>query len=62
MGVVRTKCPVTGRAIDTGIETDKESFGRFPSFIGRVFCPHCKTEHGWTKDTAWVAEDGEPPA
>jgi hypothetical protein len=60
MAAVRTKCPVTGRAIDTGIETDKVSFGRFPHFVGRVFCPHCQSEHGWSRDTAWVAEDDEP--
>ncbi len=59
MSVVRTRCPVTGRAIDTGIDTDEASFARFPSFIGRVFCTHCSTEHGWTKDTAWVSTDDE---
>jgi hypothetical protein len=59
MGMVRTTCPVTGRPIDTGIETDMASFRRFPPFTGRVFCPYCSSEHGWTKETAWVVEDGE---
>jgi hypothetical protein len=58
MGVVWTKCPVTGQAIDTRIETDDASFHRFPPFIGHVFCPHCKTDHEWTKDSAWVADAG----
>ena len=28
MGMVMVKCPLTGRAIPTGIETDSESFQR----------------------------------
>jgi hypothetical protein len=59
MPMVFTACPVTGQPIDTGIEIDDVSFVRLPSFVGRVFCPHCKSEHEWTKDKAWVA-DGPP--
>jgi hypothetical protein len=57
MGAVHTKCPVTGQAIETGIETDEVSFRRFPHFVGHIFCPHCKSEHEWTRDTAWVVEE-----
>jgi hypothetical protein len=60
MAFVFTDCPATGQPIDTGIEIDEASFGRLPSFIGKIFCPHCQTEHGWTKDKAWVA-DHKPP-
>jgi hypothetical protein len=56
MSFVFTDCPVTGQPIDTGIEIDEASFARLPSFIGKIFCPHCQTEHGWTKDKAWVTE------
>jgi hypothetical protein len=31
-----------------------------PSFVGRVFCRHCSSEHEWSKDAAWVVEDGKP--
>jgi hypothetical protein len=30
MGIVMIKCPQTGRAIPTGIKTDRESFGAQP--------------------------------
>jgi hypothetical protein len=56
MGVVMTTCPATGQHIDTGIETDEQSFARLPDFVARVFCVHCACEHAWSKDKAWVAE------
>ena len=37
MGMVMVKCPQTGQAIPTGIETDRESFARsavFSNFVG----------------------------
>jgi hypothetical protein len=33
MGMVMVKCPQTGRAIPTGIQTDRESFRRSPVFF-----------------------------
>ena len=57
MAMVLTKCPVTGHPIETGVEVDEASFARLPNFIGRVFCPHCKEEHGWTKEKSWVADE-----
>jgi hypothetical protein len=41
MGMVMVKCPQTGRAIPTGIKTDRESFGRSPVFFGHTRCPIC---------------------
>jgi hypothetical protein len=60
MGEVMTTCPVTGQPIATGIDTDEASFARVPAFTAKVFCPHCQSEHDWSKDKAWVAEDGKP--
>ena len=60
MAIVLTRCPATGQPIVTGVEIDEVSFARLPSFVGRVFCPHCSTEHEWTKDGAWVAEEARP--
>jgi hypothetical protein len=57
MGAVLTKCPVTGEDIATGIETDKGSLARAHSLVSLVYCPHCKIEHQWTKETAWVADE-----
>ena len=60
MAKIFTACPVTGQAIDTGIEIDENSFARLPSFTGKIFCPHCGSEHEWSKDTAQVV-DGDKP-
>ncbi len=62
MDTVFTRCPVTGWPVDTGIDTDEASFRRFPPFVGRVFCPHCKSEHEWTKNSAWVGDEGKQPS
>ena len=61
MPKVFTTCLVTGQPIDTGIEIDEASFVRLPSFVGRIFCPHCKIEHGWTKESARVVERKPQP-
>jgi len=60
MPTVFTTCPVSGQPIDTGIDIDDASFARLPDFVGKIFCPHCGTEHEWSKDNARVV-DGETP-
>ena len=60
MPKIFTTCLVTGQPIDTGIETDEASFALLPTFLGKIFCPHCAREHGWSKDTAQVV-DGDKP-
>jgi hypothetical protein len=56
MGMVMVKCPQTGRAIPTGIKTDRESFRRSPVFFARTRCPICHTDHAWFAPEAWVDE------
>ncbi|OKO77607.1 hypothetical protein [Bradyrhizobium sp. AS23.2] len=56
MGMVMIKCPQTGRAIPTGIETDRESFRRLPVFFGHTRCPNCNANHDWFAREAWVDE------
>jgi hypothetical protein len=56
MGMVMVKCPQTGRAIPTGIETDRESFRRSPVFFARTRCTICHTDHAWFAPEAWVDE------
>ena len=53
-------CLVTGQLIDTNIEIDEASFARLPGFVGKIFCPHCGSEHEWSKDTAKVIDGDEP--
>jgi hypothetical protein len=54
MGMVMVKCPQTGRAIPTGIKSDRESFRRSSVFFGR--CPICHVDHAWFAQEAWVDE------
>jgi hypothetical protein len=58
MGMVMIKCPQTGRAIPTGIKTDRESFRRKPVFFARTRCPNCHIDHTWFAREAWVSEFG----
>jgi hypothetical protein len=58
MGMVMVKCPQTGHAIPTGIQTDHESFGRRAVFFSRTRCPICRTDPAWFAREAWVDEPG----
>jgi hypothetical protein len=59
MAKIFIDCPVTGRPIDTAIEIDEASFARLPSFVGKMFCPHCGAEHDWSKASARVVDEGK---
>jgi hypothetical protein len=56
MGMLVTTCPVTGRKIETGIETDQSSMEMTPQFVATVHCPHCDAEHTFTKKDIFVCE------
>lgn len=58
MGMVMIECPQTGRAIPTGIQTDRDSFMRSAVFFSRTRCPICDTDHSWFAPEAWVQEPG----
>lgn len=58
MGMVMIKCPQTGRAIPTGINADRESFGHSIVFFRRTHCPICRIDHAWFAREAWVHEPG----
>jgi len=42
----------------TGIEIDRESFGRSTVFFSRTRCPICRADHAWFAREAWVDEPG----
>jgi hypothetical protein len=56
MGLVMFRCPETGRAVSTGIETDRATFRSMPVFFGRTFCPLCRLAHEWFAKDAWVCD------
>jgi hypothetical protein len=55
-GAVVIKCPQTGYIIPTGIFADRASFRATPVFFARAYCPHCRREHEWFAQQAWVCE------
>jgi hypothetical protein len=58
LGTIITVCPVTDQDISTGIETDLETFSRISAIVGRVWCPHCKSEHEWSVSNAKIRDIG----
>lgn len=56
MGMIMVKCPETGRAIPTGIKSDRETFLRSIVFFGNTRCPICQANHNWFAREAWVEE------
>ncbi len=58
MSSVMIRCPATGRAVSTAIETEPSVFRKLPKVAGRMHCPACGKDHEWTVSSAWLA--GEP--
>jgi hypothetical protein len=52
------RCPATGRAVSTAIETEPSVFRKLPKVLARMHCPACGQNHMWTVSSAWLA--GEP--
>jgi hypothetical protein len=59
MGTVVIRCPATGNTISTGIEAERSTFAHSPVFFASTHCPHCRTEHRWFAQDAWVEEAAE---
>jgi hypothetical protein len=49
-------CPVTGKEFSTGIETDERSLELIPDTMAQSVCPHCGSEHAWSKFDARLSE------
>jgi hypothetical protein len=45
MNAISIFCPVTGRNVDSGVETDWSTFFRLRPFKMRVRCPQCGESH-----------------
>jgi hypothetical protein len=57
MGMITISCPSSGRAVSTGIEMT--SIEQLPTVTATTVCSVCGRVHKWTKNDAWLAEDGE---
>ena len=58
MSSVMIRCPNTGRAVSTAIETEPAVFRKLPKVSSKMLCPACRQEHDWTIGSAWLS--GEP--
>jgi hypothetical protein len=61
MGAVMIRCPRTGHAVPTGIETEPSVFVGLPRVQAMLACPFCGEEHGWTVADAWLGEPAVAP-
>lgn len=57
MAMVMVKCPETGAAVFTGVETDAATFQRLPHASAQFQCPRCGANHTWTRADATLAEN-----
>jgi endogenous inhibitor of DNA gyrase (YacG/DUF329 family) len=58
---VMVRCPTTGKAIETGIETtSQDEFSRTYEAIPPADCPHCGQTHRWKKEDAFLLVDDDP--
>ena len=60
MSSVMIRCPVTGRAVSTAIETEPSVFRRLPEVPGHMRCPACGKDHVWTISSAWLSGGPRP--
>jgi hypothetical protein len=55
---VMIRCPMTGRAIPTGLTADPATWHSRPIGLNRVSCPECKQAHAWSKPDAHLEGSG----
>ena len=53
-------CPMTGKPLQTGLDTATVNFEDLPNLALPVVCPHCRQVHLWKPSDAWVWQ-GESP-
>ena len=56
MGTLMATCPITGRDVEIGIETDKRSLAAADRFFTLFSCPCCGEEHAVSHRDTWVCE------
>ena len=60
MSSVMIRCPATGRAVTTAIETAPAVFRKLPEVAARMRCPACGQEHVWSPSSAWLEDETRP--
>jgi hypothetical protein len=58
MAALTFSCPLTGRAIQSGVETDPTSLSRVRLVSIRVRCPHCGSQHDVKMSAGYLTAGG----
>ena len=56
MSTVMIRCPETGHAVSTQIDTEPSIFSALPQVEAHTLCPICGHEHVWTRSDAWLQD------
>jgi hypothetical protein len=59
MPEIMIRCPVFGRAVPTGLTTEKIRFDSLSGIVMSLRCPDCFKLHKWEHKDAWIRQDGE---
>lgn len=62
MSSLMIRCPLTGLDVWTGVDTDPKSLEKIPDTYYFAACPHCRCEHLWSGDEAWLTDDASADA
>jgi len=57
---VMIRCPLTGRAIATGLRADPRTWNDRAIGLNRAPCPECKVVHAWSKSDAFLESTDDP--
>ena len=60
MSSVMIRCPNTGRAVSTAIETEPACSANCPRFPAGMLCPACGEEHVWATGFRLACGRAEP--
>jgi hypothetical protein len=55
-GNLTFSCPVTAKAIESGISTDDSSLVGLRAVRMRLRCPHCTQEHDFTPQDGYLSQ------
>jgi hypothetical protein len=62
MPQIMIRCPKFGRAISTGLQTEKIKFESLAGIKLSVVCPACGKIHRWRQSDAWIeASESDQP-
>jgi hypothetical protein len=58
---IMIRCPITGKAVPTGLSTETVLFDSLGDISVPMRCPACLKMHRWKKKDAWVEKGNGGP-